>query len=68
MSLEFVVNVITGISLGLANIVLVRKLIPRVEKQVWGIGLIIAALVYVGFLTNGAEGDWFWIESVGVIL
>ena len=59
MTIYFVVNVIIGLVFGLANIVLVRVLYPKSERWASGVGLIIAALIYVGFLANGAEGNWF---------
>lgn len=54
-------------SLGLA--LLARMYPPRRERRVYAVGLVVAALIYVGFgAAGGAGAQWLALESLGVLL
>ena len=63
----YVIMVLVGIIIGIANIAVVQRYIPQFEKNTWGISLILVALIYVAFLLRGGEGNWLWIEPAGVV-
>ncbi len=67
MTWMYLIMVLIGIVIGIANIAVVRKYIPRFEKNTWGVSLILVALIYVAFLLRGGEGNWLWIEPAGVV-
>jgi hypothetical protein len=51
-----------------AFILLARRLAPRRELRLYALGLIIAALVYVGFVARGASAGWLALELAGLAL
>jgi hypothetical protein len=58
-----------GIVLSLALVGLARRYSPRRERLVYAVGLVITALVYVGFgVAGGASAQWLVLESLGVLL
>jgi hypothetical protein len=59
--------VVLGIGSGLAG-VLLFKLQPAKEKQLYGIGLIVAAIIYVGFAVHGDGPKWVGIELLGLMV
>lgn len=64
-----IIEILLGIISALALIVLCRKLYPnKVEELVWQRGLLLAALIYVGFAIVGQNFEWLKIEIVGVLL
>jgi len=52
---------------GVAGILLFR-LRTGGEQRAYGIGLIIAALIYVGFALHGDGAKWIGIELLGLLL
>ena len=64
-----VISLILGAVLALALVGLARRCPPGRERRVYAVGLVIAALVYVGFgAVGGAVGRWLALESLGVLL
>ncbi len=51
-----------------AFILLARRLAPRVELRLYAVGLVVAALVYVGFVARGASLGWLALELAGLAL
>jgi len=65
------VNQLLLVTLGVATAVvgiLLFQLRPAVEKRLYGIGLIIAALIYVGFALHGDGAKWIGIELLGLMV
>jgi hypothetical protein len=61
-----ILSVLVGVVLGALFIALARAGGPRRERRVLGAGLVIAALIYVGFaLRGGAPGRWLALELAG---
>jgi hypothetical protein len=56
-----------GVVVGVAGVLLFR-LRPGSEKRLYGIGLIIAALIYVGFALHGDGAKWIGIELLGLLV
>jgi hypothetical protein len=64
-----VISLILGAVLALALVSLARSYPPAMERRVYAVGLVIAALVYVGFgAAGGAGGQWLLLETLGVLL
>jgi hypothetical protein len=64
-----VTSLILGAVLALALVGLARRYPPGRERRVYAVGLVIAALVYVGFgAAGGAGGRWLAVETLGVLL
>lgn len=61
--------IVVGAALGALFIALARARGSRHERRILGIGLVIAALVYVAFaLRAGAPGPWLAAELAGVAI
>src|SRR6188472_4088669 len=57
-----------GIVLAVPVVVLARRSAPRDEARIYAAGLVIAALIYVGFaVAGGAEPRWTLIELAGLV-
>lgn len=66
MSTLFVISLVVGIALGALLVALARRL---GERRVFSLGLIVAAVIYVGFALYGdAERGWVSLELAGVLL
>lgn len=64
-----VVALTLGAALSLALVGLARTYPPRSERHVYGVGLLIAALIYVAFAAaGGAGGRQLSLEGLGVII
>lgn len=64
-----VIALLLGAALALALVGLARKYPPGSERRVYAVGLLIAALVYVGFaVAGGASSQRLALECLGVIL
>ena len=64
-----VIALLLGTVLALALVGLARTYPPGRERRVYAVGLVIAALIYVGFgAVGGAGGRWLALESLGVLL
>ena len=61
-------HIIIGILCAAFLVGLSKKIYPRKIKRVWRDGLIIAALVYVGFALFAQNWEWLLIEIGGVLL
>ncbi|MDQ4119995.1 MAG: DUF6010 family protein [Acidobacteriota bacterium] len=69
MLLIAMLGLILGIVLSLALIYLAHTRPPKGERRVYAIGLVVAALIYVGFgVIGGANARWLMIEIVGVLI
>lgn len=61
--------IVTGVGLGALFLALARAGGPRRERRTLGIGLVVAALFYVGFaLRGGASGPWLAAELAGTAI
>jgi hypothetical protein len=64
-----VIALILGAALALALVGLARRYPPGREMRVYAVGLVVAALVYVGFgAAGGAGAGWLALEIFGVPL
>jgi hypothetical protein len=58
-----------GAAFALALVGLARRYPPERERRVYAVGLVVAALVYVGFgAVGGAGAGWLALEILGVPL
>lgn len=64
MSIEIIIGILAAAIL----IILCRKIYPQKMAFVWSRGLVIAALIYVGFAIVGQDFEWMKIELLGVVL
>jgi hypothetical protein len=63
------IALLLGAVLALALVSLARMLPPGREMRVYAVGVVIAALVYVGFGAAGGAGTrWLALEILGVLL
>ncbi len=61
--------IIVGVLLGTLYVVAVRAWIPRAERRVLALGLVVTALLYVGFALAGrADSSTLFLEAGGVAL
>ena len=64
-----VIALILGGALALALVGLARTYLTGRERRVYAVGLVIAALIYVGFgVVGGAGARWLALESLGVLI
>ena len=64
-----VIALLLGAALSLALVGLARMYPPRRERRVYGVGLVIAALIYVAFgVVGGASARWLALESLGLFV
>jgi Family of unknown function (DUF6010) len=64
-----VIALLLGTALALALVGLARGYPPGRERRVYAVGLVAAALVYVGFSAAGGAGArWLALEVLGVLL
>jgi hypothetical protein len=57
---------LSGVVLGLALVTVARQF---GERRILGVGLVVAAAIYVGFaVAGGATARWIGVEVVGVVL
>ncbi len=64
-----VIALVLGAALALALVGLARRYPPGRERRVYAVGLVVAALVYVGFSAAGGAGArWLAVENFGVLL
>ena len=59
---------LTGAVLGVLFALAARRLGGRAELRVFGIGLVVAALVYVGLALPVGDGRWLRLEAAGVAI
>lgn len=62
-----IIEIIIGILAAIGLILFVRKMYPHKMGLVWQQGLVIAALIYVGFAIVGQDFEWVKIELLGVL-
>ena len=62
------VEIIVGIVLAACSVAIVAKVYPEKDHVVWQTGLLIAALIYVGFAVVGQSWTDLPLELFGVIL
>ena len=63
------IPLLLGAALSLALVVLTRTYLPRRERRVYAVGLVIAALLYAVFgVAGGADAQWLALESLGALL
>ncbi len=62
-------GLLAGLLLSLLLVRAARRKDPRTERTVYAAGLLVAALLYVGFaLVGRASAEWLATEAVGVAL
>ena len=61
-------QLLAGAAAAAAFILLARRLAPRGELRLYALGLVAAALVYVGFVARGASLNWLALELTGLAL
>jgi hypothetical protein len=67
--LTLTIAFVLGAVFSLAFVGLARKYSQRTERLVYVVGLVITALIYVGFAAvGGASGQWLRFECLGVFL
>lgn len=66
--MRFALQLIAGAVAGAAFVLLARRLAPRRELRLYAVGLVVAALVYVGFVARGASPGWLALELAGLLL
>lgn len=59
--------ILIGIVLGGAAVLSVRRWARRHEPIVWAVGLVVAALVYVGFAVAGGQWDALPVDTSGLL-
>jgi hypothetical protein len=64
--MQIALQLLAGASACAAFILLARRLAPRNELRLYALGLITAALVYVGFVARGASLAWLALELAGL--
>jgi hypothetical protein len=68
MVMRFMAEVVAGAALGGLYVVAVRRLAPRATRLMYAVGLVIAAIIYVGFaLIGGADPRWTALELAGLV-
>src|SRR5690349_20146518 len=66
--IDMLVELVAGAVLAVPVVVLARRYASRDEARVYAAGLVIAAVIYVGFAVAGrAEQDWTMIELAGLV-
>jgi len=61
-------TLLAGAALALALVYLARRRSPEGELRLYAIGLLVAALIYVGFaVLGGASQRWLALELLGVL-
>lgn len=64
---NLIVHLVIGIISALVLIIIARRSEPGLEKRLYAAGLLIAALIYVGFASlRGASLEWNAIELAGL--
>lgn len=64
-----VIALLLGAGLAFALVGLARRYPPGRERRVYAVGLVVAALIYVGFGASGGAGaQWLALETLGVLL
>jgi hypothetical protein len=63
------IALILGSFLALALVGLARRFPPERERRIYAVGVLSAALIYVGFaVAGGAGARWLALETFGVLL
>jgi hypothetical protein len=58
--------ILLGAVLGSLFALLARRRTPAGETRLLALGLVVAALIYVGLAITGADKRWFVLETVGL--
>jgi hypothetical protein len=66
--MHFALQLLLGAVSCLVFIFLARLLNPKRELWLYGVALIITALIYVGFTVRGATFAWVAIELIGAVV
>lgn len=61
-------EIVIGLIIALTCIFIVQRIYPKKDHAFWRIGLIMAALVYVGFALFGGYTNYLPLELGGVVL
>jgi hypothetical protein len=62
------IDIIVGVVSGIIFVRLIRRFVPGRERLVYSVGLVFAALVYVGFALANNRSDRLGLEAMGVLL
>ena len=65
---SFWIEVILGLLAAIVSILVIRQIYPNKDHAFWRTGLVIAAVIYVGFSFFGGSIQWILIELGGVSL
>lgn len=61
-------EIIVGAVLAIIAVFIVRQIYPNKDHAFWRMGLIIAAVIYVGFLLFAKDAAYLFMELGGVLL
>ena len=62
------IEIIIGMILAITSVFIVAWLFPKKDHAFWRMGLLIAALIYVGFAVFGQSWGHLPMELIGVVL
>ncbi len=65
---SFWIEVILGLLAAIVSILVIRQIYPNKDHAFWRAGLVIAAVIYVGFYFFGGSIQWILTELGGVAL
>lgn len=66
--MSYTTNIIIGFLVAILSILVVKKIFPKKDHAFWRVGLVIAALIYVGFALIGQSFTHIPMEIGGVLL
>jgi hypothetical protein len=63
-----IITIIIGIIAAIISVWIIRQVSPKREHDFWRFGLIVAALIYVGFSVFGQAWEYLPMELGGVLI
>lgn len=66
--MNMIIEIIIGFVLASIAVLIIRKIYPQKDHAFWRMGLLIAALIYVGFAVLGANWEHLPMELGGVLI
>jgi hypothetical protein len=67
-AMQIALQLLIGVIACAVFIVVARTLKPERELRLYAVGLVIAALIYVGFTAQGATPAWLVLELAGLLV
>lgn len=65
--MDTIVFLLLGLLVGFLYIDFARRQGLRREYRIYAVGLVVTALVYVGFAVVALEGEWLLVEAAGLV-